>query len=210
MAFLLLAISKIAKKWIINTKALYQKLIKMANEENLEEQELNTDAQTEEVLESEAQEAAPELSTEERLQLELTEQKDKYLRLYSEFENFRKRTAKERLDLIVTANESLILSILPVLDDFERAEKSMMSATEVAPVQEGVQLIKDKFVKILEAKGLEAIQTENVVFDTELHEAITQIPAPSDKMKGKVIDCVEKGYKLGDKVVRYSKVVIGA
>ena len=92
MAFLLLAISKIAKKWIINTKALYQKLIKMANEENLEEQELNTDAQTEEVLESEAQEAAPELSTEERLQLELTEQKDKYLRLYSEFENFRKRT----------------------------------------------------------------------------------------------------------------------
>ena len=112
--------------------------------------------------------------------------------------------------MILTANESLLLSVLPVLDDFERAQKSMQNATDIDAVKEGIQLIKDKFVKILDAKGLVAIDTENQPFDTELHEAITQIPSPSEDMKGKVIDCVEKGYKLGEKVIRYSKVVIGS
>lgn len=183
----------------------------MAQEEKNDEQELNQEFESQEVENAEDQEqVVEELSVEEKLSLELSEQKDKFLRLYSEFENFRKRTAKERLELIATANESLLLSILPVLDDFERAEKAMASATEVKPIKEGIQLVKDKFIKILDAKGLVEIETKNQVFDTELHEAITQIPAPNDKMKGKIMDCVEKGYKLGDKVIRYSKVVIGA
>lgn len=192
----------------------------MAKEENIKEEELNNEVETaqEETQEGveateaneENQEPEIELTEEEKLTAELITQKDKFLRLYSEFENFRKRTAKEKLDLIATANESLILHILPVIDDFERAQKSFEEATEVAPLKEGVQLIKDKFVKSLEAKGLTAIETEGEAFDTELHEAITQIPAPSDDMKGKVVDCVERGYKLGDKVIRYSKVVIGA
>ncbi len=184
----------------------------MAQEEKIDEQELdqNQDINSSEE-EQEVQETEQiEVPVEERLQSELSEQKDKYLRLYSEFENFRKRSAKERLEMILTANESLLLSVLPVLDDFERAQKSMQNATDIDAVKEGIQLIKDKFVKILDAKGLVAIDTENQPFDTELHEAITQIPSPSEDMKGKVIDCVEKGYKLGEKVIRYSKVVIGS
>jgi molecular chaperone GrpE len=177
-----------------------------------EEKDLNQkEVETQEAVneENNIEETVEEISAEEKLQIELAEQKDKFLRLYSEFENFRKRTAKERLDLIVTANESLILSILPVVDDFERAQKAMETATEIDAVKEGVKLIADKFVKILENKGLTVIETENMAFDTELHEAITQIPAPSEEMKGKIVDCVEKGYKLGEKVIRYSKVVIG-
>ncbi len=184
----------------------------MAQEEKIDEQELdqNQDINSFEE-EQEVQETEQiEVPVEERLQSELSEQKDKYLRLYSEFENFRKRSAKERLEMILTANESLLLSVLPVLDDFERAQKSMQNATDIDAVKEGIQLIKDKFVKILDAKGLVVIDTENQPFDTELHEAITQIPSPSEDMKGKVIDCVEKGYKLGEKVIRYSKVVIGS
>jgi molecular chaperone GrpE len=182
----------------------------------MEEQEIqNESVENQETVgtEQETIEAPQEevvLSVEESLELQLKEQKDKYLRLYSEFENFRKRTAKERIDLIVTANESLLLSVLPVLDDFERAQKSMETATDIVAVQEGVQLIREKFIKILVSKGLEEIPALEQAFDTELHEAITQIPAPTEDLKGKVVDCVEKGYKLGDKVIRYSKVVIGA
>jgi molecular chaperone GrpE len=182
----------------------------MAQEETINPQNESVEDQKEvQIEEQEIEESAETLTTEEKLMNDLAEQKDKYLRLYSEFENFRKRTAKERIDLISTASEGLILSILPVLDDFERAEKAMATAAEVAPVLEGIALIKDKFVKILSNKGLEPIEAQNQVFDTELHEAITQIPSPTPDMKGKVIDCVEKGYKLGDKVIRYSKVVIG-
>lgn len=141
---------------------------------------------------------------------ELQEFKDKYLRLYSEFENFRKRTNKEKLELISTANERLILELLPVLDDFERAEKSMTEATEVEAVKDGVNLIKEKFAKVLEAKGLKPIDAKGKDFDSELHEGITQIPAPEEGLKGKVVDEVERGYKLGEKVIRYSKVVIGS
>lgn len=198
----------------------------MAEEQNIKEEELNNESeaqqedvesknatqteQTEEQQNEEVEELENELTEEEKLSQELALQKDKFLRLYSEFENFRKRTAKEKLELIATANEGLILSILPVIDDFDRAQKSFEEATDVAPLKEGVQLIRDKFLKSLESKGLTAIDTENAEFDTELHEAITQIPAPSEDMKGKVVDCVEKGYKLGDKVIRYSKVVTGA
>lgn len=141
---------------------------------------------------------------------ELQEFKDKYLRLYSEFENFRKRTNKEKLELISTANERLILELLPVVDDFERAEKSMDGATEVQAVKDGVNLIKEKLEKILESKGLKAIEAKGKDFDSDFHEGITQIPAPEESLKGKIVDEVEKGYKLGDKVIRYSKVVIGS
>lgn len=198
----------------------------MAKEENIEEiennesnventqdekVEENTEAQASEEANENEESAQEEISAEEKLTQELAEQKDKFLRLYSEFENFRKRTAKEKLDLITTANEGLILSILPIIDDFERALKANAEVEDAQAIRDGVVLIKDKFVKILDGKGLNAIEIpENGEFDTELHEAITQIPAPTEEQKGKVIDCVETGYKLGEKVIRYSKVVVGA
>ncbi|NVJ86961.1 MAG: nucleotide exchange factor GrpE [Algoriphagus sp.] len=146
-----------------------------------------------------------------KLQSELADVKDKYLRLYSDFENFRKRNAKERLELIKTASEDVLRDLLPVVDDFERAFKASENEEDAQKVREGNQLIFHKFVKILESKGLKVM--EDLIgnpFDADMQEAITQIPAPNEEMKGKVIDVVEKGYTLGDKVVRYAKVVTGA
>lgn len=146
-----------------------------------------------------------------KLQQEVNDLKDKYLRLYSEFENFRRRTAKERIDLIKTASEDVIKDIIPVVDDFERAFKASENESSGAVVREGNQLVFHKLVRTLETKGLKAM--EGLIgqpFDSETQEAITQIPSPSEDMKGKVIDVVEKGYTLGEKVVRYAKVVIGA
>lgn len=139
---------------------------------------------------------------------ELLEMKDKYLRLYSEFENFRRRTSKEKLDLIQSANEQLIKSLLPVVDDFERAEKA---ATEASGSElEGFLLIQSKLRKILEQYGVEPMDIEaGSDFDADTQEAITQIQAPEEKLKGKVVDVVEKGYLLNDKVIRYAKVVVG-
>jgi molecular chaperone GrpE len=150
----------------------------------------------------------PEL---EKLQLEVAEAKEKYIRLYSEFDNFRRRTAKEKLDLIKTASEEVIKDIIPIVDDFERAFKASEHEQNALNVREGNQLVFNKLVKTLEGKGLQAL-TDLIgkPFDPDTQEAITQIPAPSEDMKGKVIDVVEKGYTLGEKVVRYAKVVIGA
>lgn len=147
----------------------------------------------------------------ESLKAELAESKDKYLRLYSEFENFRRRTAKEKLDMVQTANEDLMTALVPIIDDFERAEKSFEDkSTDLKAVKEGVQLIYNKFKKVLEQKGLKAMEgKEGMDFDSEYHEAITQIPAPKKSLKGKVVDVVEKGYMLKEKVIRYAKVVIG-
>lgn len=147
----------------------------------------------------------------EKLQLEVAEAKEKYLRLYSEFDNFRRRTAKEKLDLIKTASEDVLKDIIPIVDDFERAFKASEGEENAATVRDGNLLVFNKFVKTLESKGLRAMS--DIIgqpFDADTQEAITQIPAPSDELKGKVIDVVEKGYTLGDKVVRYAKVVIGA
>lgn len=141
---------------------------------------------------------------------EIGELKDKYLRLYSEFENFRRRTSKEKIELIATANEQLMLALLPVLDDFHRAQASFEDAQDLQAVKEGITLIYDKFQKTLEQKGLKPIEAKGEVFDSELHEGITQMPAPEEELKGKVLEEVEKGYYLGEKVIRYSKVVIGA
>ncbi|UII28695.1 nucleotide exchange factor GrpE [Fulvivirga maritima] len=147
----------------------------------------------------------------EKLKKELAESKDKYLRLYSEFDNFRRRTAKEKLDLVQTANEDLMKALLPVVDDFERAEKSFDDEkTDLAAVKEGISLISNKFKKTLEQKGLKPMEDkQGMDFDTELHEAITQIPAPSEDLKGKVVDVIEKGYLLKEKVIRYARVVVG-
>ena len=146
-----------------------------------------------------------------KIKAELEESKDKYLRLYSEFENFRRRTAKEKLEMVDSANEGLIQMLLPILDDFERADKSMSEAEDISSVKEGVDLIYNKLKNVLDQKGVKVIEAEKgSEFDLELHEAITQIPAPEDDLKGKVVDVIEKGYKLNDKVIRFSKVVTGA
>ena len=151
-----------------------------------------------------------EVSPIEKLEAELAESKDKYLRLYSEFDNFRRRTAREKLDLMQTAGERLVVELLPVIDDFNRAEDSL-SSNDAKAIAEGVKLISDKFAKTLEAEGLKLMETkEGTVFDPEIHEAITQIPAPSKKLKGKIVDTIERGYFLGEKVIRHAKVVIGA
>lgn len=149
------------------------------------------------------------VSKEELLEIELEKEKDKFLRLFAEFENYKKRTSKERMDLFRTAGQEVITSLLPVMDDFERALKELSKSSE-KDLFKGVELIHNKFKETLKAKGLEEIKAkEGDRFDAEIHDAITQIPAPSKKLKGKIIDVVEKGYRLGDKVIRHPKVVVG-
>ena len=150
-------------------------------------------------------------STEEdKLKNELAEANNKYLRLYAEFDNYKRRTNKERMDLLQTASKDVLVSLLPVVDDFERALKSMETACDVSAVKEGIVLVQNKLKNILTQKGLKEMESVGTVFDAEIHEAITNIPAPSDDLKGKVIDEVEKGYYLNDKVIRFAKVVVGA
>ncbi len=147
----------------------------------------------------------------EKLKSELQEAKDKYLRLYSEFENFRRRTSRERLDLIKTANEDLMVALIPVIDDFERAKKALEENKDHTTSKEGFDLIYNKFSNILTQKGLKAMQgSKGDDFNTEFHEAISQMPVDKKKLKGKIIDVVEKGYFLDEKVIRFAKVVIGA
>lgn len=144
-----------------------------------------------------------------KVEEELSEMKDKYLRLYSEFDNFRRRTSKERLDLMKTANQEMMAALLPVVDDLDRAKQAIENANDVNAVKEGLELVFSKFANVLSQKGLKAMDAKGEAFDAELHEAITQIPA-GDDMKGKVVDEIEKGYYLNDKVIRHAKVVIGA
>lgn len=176
----------------------------MSKEEKIQEEEIkntNTEAQVEENQEVKKEEP----SAEELIQAE----KDKYLRLFAEFENYKKRTTKERIELFKTANQELMTILLPILDDFDRGLAEIKKAKD-KELLKGMQLINDKLNKSLEQKGLSLMKVkEGDAFDADIHEAITQIPAPTDKLKGKVIDCVEKGYKLGDKIIRYPKVVIG-
>ncbi|KQR70799.1 nucleotide exchange factor GrpE [Pedobacter sp. Leaf176] len=147
---------------------------------------------------------------EEKLQAEVQQLNDKYLRLYAEFDNYKRRTQKERVELLQTAGKDVIVSLLPVLDDFDRALKAMETATDVAPVKEGILLVSTKLKNTLAQKGLKDVESINKDFDTDFHEAITNIPAPSDDLKGKVIDEVEKGYTLNDNIIRFAKVVVGA
>lgn len=150
-----------------------------------------------------------ELSVEEQLAQDLAKEKDKFLRLFAEFENYKKRTSKERIDLFKTANQEVLLAMLPVLDDFDRAAVEI-NKSEDDNLKKGVELIHEKLKSTLVAKGLEQVEVRaGDAFNADFAEAITQIPAPSDKLKGKIVDVIEKGYKLGDKIIRFPKVVIG-
>ncbi len=171
------------------------------------------DAQTGEIQEEQnktdaiTEEETP--SSEEILKKELSAEKDKFLRLFAEFENYKKRTARERIELFKTAGQDIMISMLPVLDDFDRA-LPLILASEDKEMVKGVELISHKFREVLRSKGLSEMEvTKGDVFDAEFHEAITQIPAPEEALKGKIIDITEKGYKLGEKVIRYPKVVVG-
>lgn len=164
----------------------------------------------------EAEEPAKELTPEEQLQAqvdELTQQqeemKDKYLRLSAEFDNYRKRTMKEKAELILNGSEKAFKAILPVIDDMERALATMQKATDVEAVKEGVELIYNKFIQILGQNGVQAMDTKEKELDTDYHDAIAIIDAPSEELKGKILDCVETGYTLNDKVIRHAKVVVG-
>ena len=161
------------------------------------------------------EEAQAELSAEEQLanmlaeaQQMVEEQKDKYLRLSAEFDNYRKRTLKEKAELTKNGGEKTLTAILPVLDDFERALKNMEASEETKAMKEGVELIFSKFQKILGQEGLQKIETEGQAFDTDFHEAIALIPAPSEDLKGKILDCVQTGYMLNEKVIRHAKVAV--
>ncbi|KAB4263782.1 MULTISPECIES: nucleotide exchange factor GrpE [Bacteroides] len=185
---------------------------KMAEELNVEE---TKDTVEEQPQNDQAEEAAP-LTHEEQLEKELEdaqavieEQKDKYLRLSAEFDNYRKRTMKEKAELILNGGEKSISSILPVIDDFERAIKTMETAKDVKAVKEGVELIYNKFMATLAQNGVKVIETKDQPLDTDYHEAIAVIPAPSEEQKGKILDCVQTGYTLNDKVIRHAKVVVG-
>ncbi|KAF2332454.1 nucleotide exchange factor GrpE [Flavobacterium daemonense] len=150
-----------------------------------------------------------ELSVEEQLAQDLAKEKDKFLRLFAEFENYKKRTSKERIDLFKTANQEVLLAMLPVLDDFDRATVEINKSDD-ENLKKGVELIHEKLKSTLVSKGLEQVDVKTGdAFNADFAEAITQIPAPSDKLKGKIVDVIEKGYKLGDKIIRFPKVVIG-
>jgi molecular chaperone GrpE len=158
---------------------------------------------------NEEQVVADELSVEEQLTQDLAKEKDKYLRLFAEFENYKRRTSKERIELYKTANQEVLLAMLPVLDDFDRAMVEILKSDDELLLK-GVELIHEKLRNTLFAKGLEQVEVKaGDAFDADFAEAITQIPAPSAKMKGKIVDVLEKGYKLGDKIIRFPKVVIG-
>ncbi len=178
----------------------------------VEELEQNTEATNEETttidIETPATESTPEeqwLQEREKLQQQVDDSKDKYLRKVAEFENFRKRTMRERIELTKTAARDTMTALLPVLDDFDRAKKQ---AGEEG-LGEGIELVHNKLLSVLQQKGLTAMESNGEVFDPELHEAITEIPAASEEMKGKVVDTVERGYYLGEKIIRYAKVVVG-
>jgi len=176
----------------------------MSNKENTKEEEIK-DVEQEPQVEQNQEKVKKELTPEELIQQE----KDKYLRLFAEFENYKKRTSRERIELFKTASQELMTSLLPIMDDFDRGLSEIKKVKD-KELLKGMQLINDKFKNTLTQKGLTEIEVkEGDDFDAEIHEAITQIPAPSDKLKGKVIDAVEKGYKLGEKIIRYPKVVIG-
>lgn len=157
----------------------------------------------------EAKQETVEVSVEEQLKVDLSKEKDKFLRLFAEFENYKRRTSKERIELFKTANEELMTVLLPILDDFKRGLAEIKKADD-SELLKGMELINNKLKNSLSQKGLTEMEVKSGdAFDVELHEAITQIPSPSDDLKGKIIDVIEQGYKLGDKIIRYPKVVVG-
>lgn len=195
-----------AKKSI---KPEYQEDTKVEKEEKLNEDQVQEELEQEDVAEEAEETVEEEPKKEPTVEEKLAELQDRYLRLTAEYDNFRKRTLKEKIDLQKSANENLLQALLPVADDFDRGLQSVNEATDIEAVKEGLRLISGKFQGFLTQQGIKEIDAVKKEFDTDLHEAITKIPAPSKKLKGKVVDVVQKGYLLNDKVLRYSKVVIG-
>jgi molecular chaperone GrpE len=175
----------------------------LAESQNLSADEVNTID-----IDDVAEPLVPD-ETKQKLRDELEEQKDKYVRLFAEFDNFKRRTSKERLELIQTAGKEVIVSLLQVLDDCDRAEMQMQQTDDVKQIKEGVQLVFNKLRKTLQTQGLKAMDSLHTDFDVEKHEAITEIPVDDKKLKGKVVDEIEKGYYLNDKLIRFAKVVVG-
>ena len=189
------------------------------------EETQNVETQTEEKVENQTEEATVQAEEESKEQTEQAEKsaedkiaelekenadlKDQLLRRAADFDNYRKRTLKEKSELLKSAGESVLLNILPLVDDFERAQKALENVSDVESMKEGINLIYEKFISFLAQNGVKAIETEGKEFDLDFHEAITTIPAPSEDLKGKVIDCTQKGYVMNDKVIRFAKVVVG-
>jgi molecular chaperone GrpE len=201
------------KKKVMTDKTTNNKDYSAENADNLAQNE-NMDEALSEALNSDDSRAGSELSESndeevEKLESEIAELKDKHLRMVAEFDNFRRRNAKERLELTQTAGKDIITSLLVVLDDVDRASKQLETTTDITVLKEGISLVFNKFRNIMQQKGLKAMDAVNKEFDADLHEAITEIPAPTPKMVGKVIDVVEAGYYLNDKLIRHAKVVVG-
>ncbi|WP_413999001.1 nucleotide exchange factor GrpE [Flavobacterium sp. W1B] len=190
----------------------FKNIFKNTSNMTTDNTEINQEIEDATTLEQNAnvdQNAIDELSVEEQLAQDLAKEKDKYLRLFAEFENYKRRTSKERIELFKTANQDVLLAMLPVLDDFDRAIIEIAKSEDEA-MMKGVELIHEKLKNTLVAKGLEQVDVKaGDAFDADFAEAITQIPAPTPKMKGKIVDVIEKGYKLGDKIIRFPKVVTG-
>lgn len=179
------------------------------NENTAESTENISETQSQETFDTENEVSAEEKPNEDKTEKELKEWQDKYMRLYSEFENFRRRTAKERLELINNAGEDTIKAILPILDDMNRAIVNNEKSEDLKAVKEGFTLIQHKLSKVFESKGVKKMDALHQPFDAEIHEALTKIPAPKSKLKGKIVDVIEDGYTLNGKVVRFAKVVVG-
>lgn len=196
---------------------------KKNDEENIEKPEINQEAKAtqapkteteseqgkEETEETVKEEPVTEVSETEKLEKDLAEMKDKYLRQVAEFDNYRKRTLKEKTELILNGGEKVMTALLPIMDDFERAQQNIEKSDDIKALKEGVELVFQKLQKVLESQGLKKIETKDQDFNTDFHEAIAMIPAQSDEQKGKVVDCVQAGYMLNDKVIRHAKVAIG-
>ncbi|MDB4727556.1 nucleotide exchange factor GrpE [Saprospiraceae bacterium] len=212
------------KNWFSNMSKNKKKVKKQMQDENINA-EANVDPQEEDVMVAENdkesvenQENTPEvkLTSEEKLHQEMAEVqqqhaelKDKYMRLLADFDNYKKRTIKEKIDFMRTAAEDTMSALLPVLDDFDRAKKIADDENSTEQFSEGVSLVYNKIHSVLKQRGLEPMETNGEAFDAEFHEALTEIPAPSEDMKGKIIDTIERGYILKDKIIRHAKVVVG-
>ena len=193
-----------------STENISEKDEKNINEQS--EKEIKTEdnnSEQENPEEKEQEENTPETKEKLSFKDKYNQMNDKYLRLSAEFDNYRKRTLKERMELIKTAGEDILINFLPVIDNLERAKKSIDEAKKIAPIKEGVDLIYKNILDFIRQRGIKEIKAEGKEFDTDLHEALTKIPVKSKKEKGKVVDVIEKGYKLNDKVIRFAKVVVG-
>lgn len=190
---------------ICNTLIINYKTMSTEKEKEITDEEITIGNEAAE----EIKEETAEESNEEKLTKQVDELNNKYIRLYSEFENFRRRTAKEKLEIITNANKNLLGDLIPVADDFERAIAANKKSDNLKDIKEGMELLNNKFFNILKSKGLKEMNSQGKEFDVDEHEALTKIPAPSKKLRGKVVDVIEKGYYLNDKVLRFAKVVVG-